>query len=75
MSNLSICVCDIIEKVSGNIKSQNPITEFGKVFFHPSIITKVITNVMSDEENVSIYNAPVLLVYLTNAPLNIPEDK
>ena len=75
MSNLSVCVCDIIEKVSANIKSQNPIVEFGKVFFHPSIITKVITNVMMDEENVSIYNAPVLLVYLNNAPLNIPDDK
>lgn len=75
MSNLSVCVCDIIEKVSANIKSQNPVSEFGKVFFTPVVITKVINNVMVDEENISIYNAPVLLIYLTNVPINIPDDK
>lgn len=30
---------------------------------------------MADEENISVYNAPVLLTYLTNVPLNIPDDK
>jgi hypothetical protein len=29
---------------------------------------------MSDEENVSIYNAPILLTYLTNVPFILPED-
>lgn len=28
---------------------------------------------MSDEENVSVYNAPILQTYLTNVPLVIPE--
>ena len=30
---------------------------------------------MADEENVSVYNAPILLTYLNNVPLNIPDDK
>jgi len=29
---------------------------------------------MSDEENVSIYNAPILFSYLTNVPFVLPED-
>lgn len=29
---------------------------------------------MSAEENVSIYNAPILFTYLTNVPFLLPED-
>lgn len=29
---------------------------------------------MSEEESVSVYNAPVLLTYLTNVPFALPED-
>lgn len=29
---------------------------------------------MSDEENVSVYNAPILQAYLTNFPQAIPEN-
>jgi len=30
---------------------------------------------MSDEENVGVYNAPILLTYLTNVPFVLPEDE
>lgn len=29
---------------------------------------------MNDEENISIYNAPILFTYLTNVPFVLPED-
>lgn len=29
---------------------------------------------MSDEQNVGVYNAPILLTYLTNVPFVLPED-
>ena len=29
---------------------------------------------MSDEENTSVYNAPILSTYLTNVPLILPEN-
>jgi hypothetical protein len=37
------------------------------------VITQIISNVMSDVENVSVYNAPILQAYLANVPLVIPE--
>jgi hypothetical protein len=30
---------------------------------------------MSEEESVSVYNAPILLTYLTNFPFTLPEDQ
>lgn len=30
---------------------------------------------MSDFENVSIYNAPILLTYLTNVPFTLPKNE
>lgn len=30
---------------------------------------------MNEEESVSVYNAPILLTYLTNVPFTIPEDQ
>lgn len=30
---------------------------------------------MSDETNVSVYNAPILLTYLTFVPFVLPEDE
>jgi hypothetical protein len=30
---------------------------------------------MSDFENVSVYNAPILLTYLTNVPFTLPQDE
>ena len=30
---------------------------------------------MSDEENVAVYNAPILLTYLTNVPFVLPDDE
>ena len=38
------------------------------------MITQVIKNVISPEEKVSIYNAPILFTYLTNVPFTLPED-
>jgi len=29
---------------------------------------------MSDDENVSVYNAPILFTYLTNVPFVLPEE-
>ena len=39
------------------------------------MITQVIKNVMSDAENVAVYNAPVLQTYLTNVPFVLPDDE
>ena len=39
------------------------------------MITQVIKNVMNEEENVCVYNAPVLFTYLTNVPFVLPEDE
>jgi hypothetical protein len=44
------------------------------VFFSLDIIQQVIENVMSDDENVSVYNAPILFTYLTNVPFVLPEE-
>ena len=30
---------------------------------------------MSDYENVSVYNAPILFTYLTNVPFTLPQDE
>jgi hypothetical protein len=74
MSNLSAYACEVIEKIAANLKSNNKILEFNNTFFSLEIITDVIKNVMSDIENVSIYNAPILFTYLTNVPFVLPED-
>jgi hypothetical protein len=75
MSNLSAYVSEIIEKVAANLKGNNKITEFNDVFFSLEAITQVIKNVISEEENVSIYNAPILFTYLTSVPFVLPEDE
>lgn len=75
MSNLSAYVSEIIEKVATNLKGNNKITEFNDVFFSLEAITQVIKNVISEEENVSIYNAPILFTYLTSVPFVLPEDE
>lgn len=75
MSNLSAYVSEIIEKVAANLKGNNKITEFNEVFFSLEAITQVIRNVISEEENVSIYNAPILFTYLTSVPFVLPEDE
>lgn len=75
ISNLSSYICQIIEKVATNLKSNTKIIEFNNVFFSLETITQVIKNVMSDEENVAVYNAPILLTYLTNVPFVLPDDE
>jgi len=72
MSNLSSYVCEVIEKVAANLKGNNRIAEFNDTFFSLDVITQVIKNVMSPEENVSIYNAPILFTYLTSVPFILP---
>ena len=49
-SNLSASICETIEKVSGALKanSNESASELSSIYFKPEIITKVITNVMSD---------------------------
>lgn len=76
MSNLSAAICEIIEKVSTALKGNGNeyANELSALYFKPEIITKVITNVMSDEENVSVYNAPILSSYLINVPLVLPDN-
>ncbi len=74
LSNLSACVCETIEKCITQLKSANPIKEFSIMFFNPTEIACIINNVISEIENVSVYNAPILYIYLTNVPLNAPEN-
>lgn len=74
ISNLSTPICQTIEKVAASVKAANESSiELSHLFFTPAIITQIISNVMSDEENVSVYNAPILQTYLTNVPLVIPQ--
>lgn len=68
-------MCEIIEKVAANAKSTNAIPEFCAIFFAPKVIIEIINNVISSEENVSVYNAAILFSYLTNAPIVLPEDE
>jgi len=75
MSNISNYICEIIEKIAANLKGNNRIIEFNNVFFSLDIIQQVIFNVMSDAEDVSIYNAPILLTYLYNVPFVLPDDE
>ena len=75
LSNLSACVTETVEKCVASLKSNTPIKEFSGIFFNPDDITVIINNVMSEFENVSVYNAPILLTYLTNVPLNAPESE
>lgn len=66
----------MIEKVATALKgNSNEISQkLSSLYFKAEIITKVITNVMSDDENVSVYNAPIFLTYITNVPLTLPEN-
>lgn len=73
MSNLSACVTEVMEKAAANLKSVNRVNEFAEVFFSLEVMVQVIKNVMSEEESVSVYNAPVLLTFLTNVPFTLPE--
>lgn len=75
MSNLSTYVTEVIEKAATNLKSATKIVEFADLFFSLEVVTQVIKNVMSDEENVSVYNAPILFAFLTSAPFVLPEDQ
>ena len=74
MSNLSSYVCEVIEKIAANLKGSNKVPELQEAFFSLEVITQVIKNVMSADEHVSIYNAPILFAYLTNVPFVLPED-
>ena len=58
-----------------NLKGNNKIVEFNDIFFSIDAITQVIKNVINEDENVSIYNAPILFTYLTSVPLVLPEDE
>ena len=66
----------MIEKVATALKanSNESCQKISSLYFKSDIITKVITNVMSEDENVSVYNAPILLTYLSNVPLILPEN-
>ena len=75
ISNLSSYICETIEKIAANLKGNSKIPEFNTTFFSLDIITQVIKNVVSDEENVAVYNAPILLTYLTNVPFVLPDDQ
>ena len=75
MSNLSTYVVEVIEKVAANLKGTNKVSEFNDAFFSLEVVTLVIKNVMSSEENVSIYNAPILFTYLTNVPFVLPQEE
>lgn len=60
--------------MSANLKSNNKVVELSNIFFSLEIIASIIKNVMSEDENISVYNAPILLTYLTNVPFVLPED-
>lgn len=48
--------------------------EFATIYFSVDIVTSLIKNIMNDDENVCIYNAPILFTYFTNVPFVLPED-
>lgn len=74
ISNIATPICQIIEKFVGSIKNSHEcVTQLYQVFITPAIITQIISNVMSDEQNVSVYNAPILQTYLSNISVLVPE--
>lgn len=75
MSNISAYVCEVIEKVAANLKSNNKIPEFSTSYLSLETVRILINNVISEEESVSVYNAPVLLSYLTTVPFTLPEEE
>lgn len=75
MSNLSAYVCEIVEKIAANLKSNNRIPELNSTFFSLETVSTLISNVINPEESVSVYNAPILLTYLTTVPFVLPEDQ
>ncbi|MEI2703357.1 MAG: hypothetical protein V9E83_13280 [Baekduia sp.] len=75
MSNISAYACEVIEKVAANLKSNNKIPEFSAAYLSLVTVTTLINSVMSPEESVSVYNAPVLFTYLATVPFILPEDQ
>jgi hypothetical protein len=49
IANLAASICEIIEKVAGNVKNANESSILlSQIFFQPDLITRVISNVMSE---------------------------
>lgn len=44
-------------------------------FFCLDTVSTLISNVINPEESVSVYNAPMLLTYLTTVPFVLPEGQ
>lgn len=61
--------------MAANLKSNNKIPDLNSTFFSLDTVSTLISNVIDPEESVSVYNAPMLLTYLTTVPFVLPEDQ
>lgn len=66
MCNLSAILCEIIEKYSSTVKSVQGSKEMLQHIYGIKFCETLINNIISDDEQVSIYNTPIMLCSLTS---------
>jgi hypothetical protein len=66
MSNLCLILCEVIDKYSSTIKSVQGCKEMLTFVYGAKFCRLLINNIVSDDEQVSIYNTPVLLCSLVS---------
>lgn len=66
MGNLSLILCEVIDKYSSTIKSVQGCKEMLNYVYGAKFCRMLIGNITSDDEQVSIYNTPVLLCSLVS---------
>lgn len=66
MCNLSYILCEVIEKYSSTAKSLPGAKEMLEYIYGPTFCKLMVENILSENEEVSVYNAPTLLCMLVS---------
>lgn len=66
MCNLSYILCEVIEKYSSTVKSVLGSKEMLQYIYSNKFCKLLIENILSEDEEVSIYNTPTLLTSLVS---------
>lgn len=66
MGNLSMILCEVIDKYSSTIKTVQGCKEMLTYVYGTKFCRELVNNIISDDEQVSIYNTPVLLCSLVS---------
>jgi len=64
MGNLSLILCETIDKYSSTIKTVQGCKEMLTYIYGTKFCRMLIGNITSDDDQVSVYNTPVLLCSL-----------